>query len=124
MMRADELESRAVPSAAPREAFAVPSRSAVLGEIGGELIHGPAPPLVHAVAAGLEGLTLRRRGVVGLPAHGELGPAARLILEAEHRQHLQRPVLAQRMARGAAGFVRERTDKHQLLLRDDLAKGE
>src|SRR5262249_62354572 len=95
--------------------------SRFFGEIGGELIHGPAPALMDAVAARIEGLALHRRRVVGLPAHSELGPAARLILEAKNRQHLQRPVLAQRMSRGTSGFVRERTDEHQLLLRDDLA---
>src|SRR5262249_59507320 len=91
--------------------------SDVLGQIGRELIHGPAPALTHAVAARVEGLALGRRRVVGLPSHRELGSAARRVLEAEDRHYLQRPGLVPRMACGSAGLLGERPDERQTMTR-------
>ena len=63
-------------------------------------------------------------GVERPPSHGELGLAAGRVLEAEGREHLQRPGGAAGMARDAALLVRKRIDEDQLLLRHDLAIGE
>src|SRR5438132_733381 len=49
------------------------------GEIGVELIHRSRPSLAHRVVSGVERLALLVGGVVGRPAHRQLGLAAHVL---------------------------------------------
>src|SRR3954452_17462532 len=79
-----------------------------LRQIGGELIHCPAPAPAHAVVTGSENFALFFGRVVRGPADGELGLAAADILKREGRKHLQGPVRRHRMTGNSAGLIRKR----------------
>src|ERR1700731_3201752 len=77
-----------------------------LRQVGGELVHGSAPTLPHAIMCAVECRALLRARIKRRPLHRERRPTM-LFGEAECRQHLERPRGAHRMTRDAAVLVRE-----------------
>src|SRR6185312_1087588 len=89
-----------------------------------ELLEGPAPSLIHAGAAVLEGLELRlARALDRQPAHRDLRLLRALLLEKHRRVHLARPGRRHRMRGRAAVLVGERLRPADALRLHDLAVG-